>query len=453
MPNYLVLFMLALLPGSAFAGEFKIVSPVSLLLLQAGSSWGGELIGEESRPERTWITQFDAQAAATITVGAGESIEDALSNCPANGYCVVQLNTAITLAGVQNIGRSKTKILGLAGNEITFQNDGAGGSFFEVGSNSSEIVFENLVLNGESVNYGNNGIFGIYVSGVNIDKVAIVGNEIHNIYSDDDAHGIAIYGEGTTEESSINNILIENNHVHDLKTGSSESIAVNGNVTHWTIIGNRVEHVNNIAIDAIGGEGTVPPQTVNGRVLPHSLDAARYGFIEHNSVTDMSTVTNPSYGEEHSWAGAIYVDGGHHLYIADNIVDGSEWAYDIGAENCVVSSNIALQNNSASNSYYGDFLIGGYAATGYKENSAAGQAINCNPLTSVDANEGHGYVENVTVKNNTFNSPATPPPGEFEHTIELGLRIRQAIIIQTAVAEDHPNGLARGDENSIRVSE
>lgn len=89
-------------------------------------------------------------------------------------------------------------------------------------------------------------------------------------------------------------------------------------------------------------------------------------------------------------------------------VTEAEWAYDIGAGNCVVSRYVTLENNTASNSYFGDFLIGGYAETGFKA-IPTGAGINCDPTKSADADEGHGYVENVTVKSNAFNSPAGSP--------------------------------------------
>jgi hypothetical protein len=448
MKNSISILLVFLFTGSSFAGEFKIVAPVALLLLQDDARWGAEPIGDHHRPEKVWLSQFDSPAS---TVVVGTSIVDAINEC-LPGYCVVQLNNSMVLTGVQFIDRPKTKIIGLNDNNtLTFENNGAGGSFIEIGSNTSEIVIENLIFDGRPVNYGNNGIFAINVSGENIDKVAIIGNGIHHIYSNEDAHGIAIYGEGSTESSAIQNVIIENNIVHDMKTGSSESIVVNGNVKNWEIVGNQVWDVNNIAIDAIGGEGTVAPQAVNDRMLPHPLDAARYGYIENNTVTRMSTVGNDAYGGGHSWAGAIYVDGAHHLYIANNGVTDAEWAYDIGAENCVASRDVALENNTASNSYFGDFLIGGYAETGFKE-IPAGAGINCDPGTSADADEGHGYVENVTVKSNAFNSPAGSPP-PFVNTVELSYRIRQAVIIQTDVSEDHPNGIVSGDENSIRVAE
>jgi hypothetical protein len=449
MKYFTSILLVLLFAGSPLAREYKIVAPVTLLLLQDDAKWGAEPIGDAHRPEKAWMGQFDSPDA---TVSVETTLTAAINSCPDAGSCVVQVNKSIVLSGVQFIDRPKTKIIGLDNNNIlTFDNNGVGGSFIEIGSNSSEIVIENLIFDGGSINYGNNGIFAIYVSGENINKVVLKDNKIRHIYSNEDAHGIAIYGEGSTENSAIQNVIIESNIVHDMKTGSSESIVVNGNVKNWEIVGNQVWDVNNIAIDAIGGEGTVTPQIVNGRVLPHPLDAARYGYIENNSVSRMSTETNPAYGSEHSWAGAIYVDGAYHLYIANNEVTDAEWAYDIGAENCVVTRDVTLENNTASNSYYGDFLIGGYAVTGFKE-IPAGAGINCDPRTSVDADEGHGYVENVTVKGNAFNSPAGSS-SPFVNIVELSYRIRQAVIIQTGVAEDHPNGIVIGDENSIWVTE
>lgn len=137
---------------------------------------------------------------------------------------------------------------------------------------------------------------------------------------------------------------------------------VNGNVKNWDIISNTVSRVNNIAINAIGGEGTSPTQVVNGRTVPGQFDAARFGFIENNHVTTMSTLSNPSYGSRHSFAAGIYIDGARDIIINNNIVTDTPWAFEIGAENCVETSNILLHNNQATQSWFGDLLIGGNAS-------------------------------------------------------------------------------------------
>ena len=50
--------------------------------------------------------------------------------------------------------------------------------------------------------------------------------------------------------------IIDGNEVHHLKTGSIESLVVNGNVTNFRITHNIVHDNNNIGIDVIGFERT-----------------------------------------------------------------------------------------------------------------------------------------------------------------------------------------------------
>jgi hypothetical protein len=46
--------------------------------------------------------------------------------------------------------------------------------------------------------------------------------------------------------------------VYDNRTGNSESLTINGNVTHFQVTNNLVHDNDNIGIDAIGFEGTGP---------------------------------------------------------------------------------------------------------------------------------------------------------------------------------------------------
>lgn len=406
--------------------------------------WGASRISESQRPTRNWLKQFDG--VTPIDVPTDETtIEAALNKCTTE-YCVVRINQ-LQLTSTAYLDRDKTKLIGSAGNRISYaSNISHPDAFIAIESGASQIVIQNLNIDGQSKAYGNSAVFGLMISGQNINHIALLDNEIHGLNSNEDAHGIAVYGSGNSEANAIQHIIISGNDVHDMRTGSSESIVINGNVKNWEISNNTVHQVNNIAIDAIGGEGTSPVTVVNGRTLPGPLDAARFGFIENNSVTNMSTLGNPAYDNLHSWAGAIYIDGARDILIANNTVNNAEWAYDIGAENCVSPNNIVLENNFAAGSYYGDFLIGGYAEQGYKDDPT----INCNPLNSIDDDEGHGYVENVTIRHNQF---TTLNPIDDQGRINLLYRIRQSIIIEAGVSADHPNGVVRGDQNSIRTSQ
>jgi Ca2+-binding RTX toxin-like protein len=401
------------------------------------NDWGASMDNYQ-HPDRVWLEQFNKIVPIVVTT----TIDDALSQCISGFYCVLEIDKLL-LDGTVFINRPKTKLLGKSGNKITLSSSHKN-AFFEIESGADQVVIEGLNLDGESRDFKNNEVFGIVIYGENINQVAIINNNIHHLFSNKNAHGIAAYGTGDTEESAIRNLIIDNNYIHDMKTGSSENIVVNGNVAYWEIVNNQIKQVNNIGIDAIGGEGTSPVQNIDGRVLPGKLDAARYGYIQNNSIENMSTVSNPAYGNVHSWAAAIYIDGARNIQVVNNSVNDSEWGFEIGAENCLQSSNIFLTNNISSGSYYGDLVIGGYAHIGYLDDTN----INCNPLATDDSDEGHGYVENITVKSNHFNTET----GNADN-ITLQYRIRQSIIIHPGITEQNPDGNVSGDENSIRITE
>ncbi len=403
--------------------------------------WGSDtLLNDSHRPERSWMANF----SNTADVIAGNTLGTAISSCDSvvgvDQYCVVEVAQAPTDLPLV-ITRSKTKLQGMPNVALTATGNG---TFLEIQSGTHEIILSGLDLEGHQAS---NFIAGIQVDGDNISHIAILNNKIHDFkVGDNDAHGIAIYGEGQTEDKAITDIIIEGNEVYDMKTGSSENIVVNGNVTHWEINNNHVHDANNIGIDAIGGEGTAGTQTVGGKKFPSDIDAARYGFIENNTIENLSTQTNPAYDQQHSWMAAVYIDGGHHIKITGNHAINTAWGYEIGAENCMTSAHILLENNTATASHFGDIVLGGYAERGYKN---ANPAINCDPGNTRDANEGHGYVENITVRNNSFSG------GGSEDTIAPQFRLTHTIIAQpSAVAvNDQGDGSATGDGNAIKTTD
>ncbi|RBP52745.1 hypothetical protein DFR28_101127 [Arenicella xantha] len=401
--------------------------------------FGALPLNSSARPTRDWINAFNSATPIPLN----EPLQDAIDSCSGMLPCVIlidQLNLSETIY----INKSSVKLLGKAGNKITYNGTD---SIFLIESNTSNIILEGLEIDGRINNIPaerNPDIYAINLYGNNISQILIKDNYIHHLDGKQNAHGIAALGTGATEQSAISNLIIESNRLEDLRTGSSESIVVNGNVSHWEIIDNDVSRVNNIAIDAIGGEGTSPTQTVNGRIVPGELDVARFGFIENNRITSMSTLDNPAYGSKHSYAAGIYLDGAQNVLVTNNTVSDTPWAIEVGAENCVETANISVINNQTSESRFGDLLIGGYAIGGFVDNLS----INCDPNTSEDSDEGHGYVRYTTVKANNFDSSDT-----LEDTIELSNRIRNTIIIAPNINPINTDGIATGDQNSIRVSE
>ena len=406
------------------------------------AAWDALPVLDKHYPNVSWEQRFSAQPDVIAT----GSIDDAIYSCNdvvgANGFCVVQIADTATRTPLY-LDRSRTKLVGFEGmSPLTSKNNE---SVISVESNTRQIVLENLELQGH--NAKSKEVFGIVIAGENINGVVVRGNHIHDFSSRENAHGIAVYGSGAAAKDAIRHVLIENNNVHDMKTGSSESIVVNGNVLRWAIVGNTVKDVNNIAIDAIGGEGTSSTSVLaSGRIVPGPRDKARYGFILNNHVENMSTQGNPAYGNAHSWAAAIYVDGGTRIKIEGNTVINTPWAYDVGAENCLTTSHITIVNNSAIGSRYGDLLLGGYSETGYRRDSS----IECNPLTSFDSSEGHGYVARIRTSGNSFQSTNT-----LEEKILPQYRLRGAVILDSGVESVNTdrNGGASGDQNAILTQE
>ena len=207
-------------------------------------------------------------------------------------------------------------------------------------------------------NYGtkNAGVFpmGIMVEGA-CSYIQLLDNVVYNIYTTAEAQGggaqgIAAYGTSAT--ASINNLTISGNTLYGLRTGSSESMTVNGNVQYFAITNNTVHDNDNIGIVAIGYEKTAPNS---------SVDQARDGTISQNLVYHITSAKNPNY---HGQLGAdgIYVDGGTRIVIEQNVVYNADIGIEAASEHYHrLSSYVTIRNNLVYRSYIQGISIGGYA--------------------------------------------------------------------------------------------
>ena len=200
---------------------------------------------------------------------------------------------------------------------------------------------------------------GISVTGAG-SHIELLKNNVHHIeqnFNGRDApgrggngFGIAIYG--TDAKAPITDLVIDGNEVHHLKTGSSESLVVNGNVTNFRITHNVVHDNNNIGIDVIGFERTAPDPAV---------DQARDGIVSENSVYNITSRGNPAYGNDQSSDG-IYVDGGTRVLIEQNVIHDVDFGIELASEHqnratsyIIARSNLIYHCNTAGVS------LGGYA--------------------------------------------------------------------------------------------
>lgn len=240
--------------------------------------------------------------------------------------------------------------------------------------NSDYIIFKNLEFQNHKTSTATKDLFGIYIHGA-CNGVQIRNNKIHDIWnyttsSSGNAHGIAAYGDSST---AINNLVIDGNEIHHCLLGSSETVALNGNVTNFTVTNNLIHDCNNIGIDFIGFEG------VNSN---SSLDYARNGVCARNVVYNIDSAYNPSYGgtlgfaapyggfgsptpnDDFRGAPGIYSDGGASIVIERNLVYQCNMAVEVGSEHSAKNSTgVLVRNNIFHHNHVGGVFIGG-AGTG-----------------------------------------------------------------------------------------
>src|SRR5450631_4138383 len=200
---------------------------------------------------------------------------------------------------------------------------------------------------------------GINVIGAG-SHIELVKNNIHHIeqnFGGRDApgrggngFGIAVYG--IDAKTPISELIIDGNEVHHLKTGSSESLVVNGNVTNFRITHNVVHDNNNIGIDVIGFERTAPDPAV---------DQARDGVVRGNLVYNITSRGNPAYRNDESSDG-IYVDGGSRILIEQNVIHDVDFGIELASEHKDrATSYVTARNNLIYHCHTEGVSIGGYA--------------------------------------------------------------------------------------------
>lgn len=255
---------------------------------------------------------------------------------------------------------------------------------------------------------------GIYIVG-NGNGVAVRNCKVHDIWQScanafdaGNGFGIAVYGNNAT---AVNNLVLDGNEIYDLRTGSSESVALNGNVTNFTVTNNIVHDCNNIGIDFIGFEGT------NGNA---ALDQARQGTCANNLVYNIDSKFNPAYGGNFTTGGdnstrsapGIYVDGGKDIVIERNRVYACNFALSLGSEAAAkVTSNVTARNNIFNHCHVGGIVLGGSDAA------------------------DNGGASNCAISNNTIYGNDTVGYGGGQIALQnnlTGITIRRNLITTTA---------------------
>ena len=289
---------------------------------------------------------------------------------------------------------------------------GSNGSLIAI-VNHSYITIQGLTLQNWTTTNSSFLPVGIEVTGACV-GIQIRGNVLHHIWqsntSGGDAHGVRVYGSNAT---AISQFVMDGNQIYDMRTGSSEVVSINGNVTDFKITNNIIHDVNNIGIDLIGFENTYSG-TANP---PASVDRARNGVVADNTIYNVDSRYNPAYNGDFTTGGGdaaadgLYADGGQSIVIERNFVYACNYGVELASEHSNGSADtITLRDNIIHHCHLAGLAMGGYSST-------KGTAVNClianntffqnntiYPLDTSSNNSGQiflqFYVTNCTFKNN-----------------------------------------------------
>jgi hypothetical protein len=266
---------------------------------------------------------------------------------------------------------------------------------------------------------------GVWITGSGT-GVQILNNQIHNIVStsEKNGNGCGLFAYGTSQ-IPITKLVVSGNELYDLKTGNSETMTLNGNVTNFQVINNLIHDDDNIGIDIIGYEKTGPT----------GYDQAGWGVVSGNTIYNISGIGSAAEGNSYD-ADGLYCDGCAYTTFERNVIMqvdygiettsekqrclaiGNDWPTGVigvgtpatGTYPCygmyaTVRNNLFYNTNACGNS------IGGYALATSKANS----------------NGGGSSFHDVFVNNTLYNNGIQPgndsegtPSGEFQIQNQVG---------------------------------
>lgn len=288
--------------------------------------------------DRNALPKPDDTGRPVIEVKPGESIQSAIDR--AQEGSIIKVHPGVYKERL-NIKKDNISLRGEGKAVLDLQGQNLSGAAINISDR------RNIQIDGFEIRNvrGGDTPAGIGIDGTSRD-ITISNNNIHHIENAKNAHGIIVKG---TKAEPMRNIIIANNDVHHLKLGSSESIAINGNVDGFRVLYNSVHDNDNIGIDVIGYEGT-------GRA---GIDRARNGIIAGNNVYNIDSKNNPAYKGGRSAAG-IYVDGGSDIIIEDNTVKNSNYGIELASEHQgKFTSRIQVRRNTVEGSHLAAISLGG----------------------------------------------------------------------------------------------
>jgi hypothetical protein len=395
----------------ALALVLTLVQPVAA---QIGAKYYVSKTGSDSNPgtiKLPWLTIQHAansvSAGATVYVFRG--VYNEAVNFPASGTASAPITLRSYPGQTAVIDGTGVTCCGPSGTEglITIVNQ-------------SYITVQGLEIRNFTTNNPSYVPTGVWITGSGT-GVRILNNLVHNITTTSEkngnAFGISAYG---TSKTPITQLVIGGNEVYDLRTGNSESLNVDGNVTHFAITNNLVHDNDNIGIDAIGYEG----------VGPVGYDEAMYGEISGNTIYNISGITNPGEGHQYD-ADGLYCDGCAYVTFERNLIFQVDYGIETTSENqvCLENGTEWSGPNNTGNPGKGKYPCYGRYATVrnniFYNSNACGNSIGGYAAATRQggpSNGGGSSYHDVFVNNTLYNNAVQPggETGEFQIQYQVG---------------------------------
>ena len=392
--------------GAIILLTLMVASPVAA---QSGSTFYVSMTGNDSNPGTMgapWLTI--QHAANTVTAGAtvyvfggvyGEAV-----NFPSSGTATEPI-TFESYPG-QTAVIDGTNVVCCSSNPPSSGNDTQG---LITIVDPSYLTISGFEIRNFTTSKASYTPAGVWITGSG-SGVQLLNNLVHNITTTSErngnAFGVAVYG---TSQTPITNLLISGNEVYNMKTGQSETLNVDGNVTHFAITNNFVYNNDNIGIDAIGYEG----------VGPVGYDEAMYGEISGNTVYDISGIHNAGEGDSYD-ADGIYCDGCGYVTIERNLVVSTDYGIELASEHKICQSNGTEWSgpDNTGKSGKGNYPCDGRYVT--VRNNVVDDSNACG-ISIGGYSDGVGGSAHVVIVNNTlYNNSTKNQAGEFQIQYHVG---------------------------------
>jgi hypothetical protein len=234
-----------------------------------------------------------------------------------------------------------------------------------------------------------------------------------------DAYGIAAIAAGSSTSPALQHLVIEGNTVTGTRTGQSETVTINGDITDFLAADNTIYDTDNIGLDTIGWEtGTAQ---------------ARHGLVQGNEVYNVDTYSNAAYGKWDSATGTcgplpenaagLYDDGASYIWINDNVVWNTDQGINLDVETANKQTDHLLVSGNTVRDDPGTATSDPSDGPNPPGTSGTSTVAGHDPYAMyIDAFGSKASITDVYVHNNTFQNQSQYflTPGDGMPVVDLG---------------------------------